>query len=363
MAPIVSELRRQSERIDTIAISSAQHTHLVRPFAQAFDVEIDHDLEVGQANQSVSDVAHRCIESFSDFLKREPVDLVLVQGDTTTALAGALAAFYAEVPVAHVEAGLRSGDAYSPFPEEMNRRLITRLAALHFAATEQNVETLLAEGVAGEHIHLTGNPVVDALNWTIENRQPGRAYQDIVERAGDRKLMMLTTHRRESFGEVMLDRLVALRDFVERHEDICLAFPVHPNPSVREAVSRALGENERIVLTDPLDYFDFVHLLKAAWLIVTDSGGVQEEAPTLATPVLVIRDRTERTEAVEAGTARLVGTSAKTLDEMLERSYTDPSWWQAVRDGRNPFGAGRAAREIVSVILERFAAESRKVAP
>jgi UDP-N-acetylglucosamine 2-epimerase (non-hydrolysing) len=316
-------------------------------------------------------------------LLAERPDLILVQGDTTTALAGALAGFHRDVPVGHVEAGLRSGNARSPFPEETNRRLVSRLASLHFAATSRNVETQRDEGVPDECIVLTGNPVVDSLldvlkraatnggptngasangaftngasangaftngaftNGAIAN---GRAGFDGT------KLIVLTTHRRESFGEAMSGNLRVLREFVESHDDVSLAFPVHPNPSVRGPSYEILGGSPRIHLLEPMEYFEFVHLLSRAWLIVSDSGGVQEEAPSLGKPLLVLRENTERPEAVEAGVARLVGGRPETLREMLHELYPDHAWLGQVARSRNPFGDGTAAVQIVDAI-ERF---------
>jgi UDP-N-acetylglucosamine 2-epimerase (non-hydrolysing) len=373
LAPVMSELCRRSDCFRSCHVTSAQHTHLLYPLTEAFGISLHHDLKVMTPGQSLSEVLAKVLVALDAVLLAERPDLILVQGDTTTALAGALAGFHRDVPVGHVEAGLRSGNARSPFPEEMNRRLVSRLASLHFAATSRNVETLRDEGVPDECIVLTGNPVVDSLldvlkraatnggptngasangaftngaftNGAIAN---GRAGFDGT------KLIVLTTHRRESFGEAMSGNLRVLREFVESHDDVSLAFPVHPNPSVRGPSYEILGGSPRIHLLEPMEYFEFVHLLSRAWLIVSDSGGVQEEAPSLGKPLLVLRENTERPEAVEAGVARLVGGKPETLREMLHELYPDHAWLGQVARSRNPFGDGTAAVQIVDAI-EQF---------
>jgi len=353
LAPVVHALAARPDRLDTITVSSAQHTDLVRPFTDAFEITIDVDLEVGAADQTPADVFSAVLARLDAVLERERPDAVLVQGDTTTAAAGALAAFYRKIPVGHVEAGLRSGDPLSPFPEEMNRRVITRLASLHFAATTRNVATLKAEGIDETSIALTGNPVVDAVAWAVENTTASSRVTEILTAAASERLVVLTTHRRESFGEVMTDRLRALGRFVEAHDDVALVFPVHPNPEVRRAVEAALAGTDGVHLVDPLGYLDFVHLLAHAWLVVSDSGGIQEEAPSLGKPVLVIRENTERPEAIEAGVARLVGRSAAELERLLEECYVDPGWTEQVKVIANPFGERGAGERIVDA-LERF---------
>jgi UDP-N-acetylglucosamine 2-epimerase (non-hydrolysing) len=287
--------------------------------------------------------------------------MLLVQGDTTTALAGAIAGFHRGVPVGHVEAGLRSGDELSPFPEEMNRRLVTRLARYHFAATARNVATLEAEGVPGERIVLTGNPVVDSLRDIQAQHRPSPRLLETLASLGDARIIALTTHRRESFGGVMEAHLRVLRRFVERHRGIVVVFPVHPNPAVRAAVDATLVGAARVVLLEPLEYPDFIHLLSRAWLIVSDSGGVQEEAPTLGKPVLVLRENTERPEVLDCGVGRLVGTSARRLEELLEDALRDATWFDRVRAARNPFGAGDSGTRIAAAI-EHFMEERQEVA-
>jgi UDP-N-acetylglucosamine 2-epimerase (non-hydrolysing) len=345
-SPVLRALEGRGDRFETLRVSSSQHTDLLHPFAKHFGIEIDRDLAVMRENQSPASVAARVLDAFDPVLAEADADLVLVQGDTTTAMAGALAAFFRGVPVGHIEAGLRTGNLASPFPEEMNRRLITRLARFHFAATDHNVATLRREGIAKEAIALTGNPVVDALERTVANSHPSAALPAVREP----RLLVLTTHRRESFGPRMRRHLEVLRDFVTRHDDVALAFPVHPNPQVREPTEAVLAGTPRIHLLDPLGYPEFVALLGRAWLVVSDSGGIQEEAPTLGKALLVLRENTERPEAVSAGVARLVGDSPDTLATALEALHADDAWIRGVEGIPNPFGQGDAGERIADAI-------------
>jgi UDP-N-acetylglucosamine 2-epimerase (non-hydrolysing) len=353
LAPVVRELEARPGRFRTLNAASGQHTDLVHPFARQLGLRIDLDLQVGIERQNPTEVCHRALAALAPLLSSERPDAILVEGDTTTAFAGALAGFYHGIPVGHVEAGLRSGDRMSPFPEELNRRLITQLASFHFAPTERNVETLRSEGVPEDRIALTGNPVVDSVQWAREHTTPSPRASALLRDVAETRLVVLTTHRRESFGPVMEGRMRVLRRFVERHSDTTLVFPVHPNPEVRDSAARELGSAPRVFLVEPLEYLDFVHLLSKAWLIVSDSGGVQEEAPSLGRPVLVIRENTERPEALEAGTARLVGDSPEALGAMLEESYADLGWFERASLRGNPFGCGDSGR-LIADALERF---------
>ena len=350
LAPVLAELEARRDRFATVHVASSQHTDLLHPFARHFGLRIDHDLRVMEAGQTPGQVAARVLTALPGVLERERPDLVLVQGDTTTAMAGALAAFYAGVTVGHVEAGLRTDDPTSPFPEEMNRRLITRVARLHFAATAHNRDTLLAEGVPPDAIALTGNPVVDALQRTLSGHEPSPALTAQLAAVRAPRLVVLTTHRRESFGAVLRGNLQVLREFVERHADVELAFPVHPNPEVRAPTEAVLAGAPRVHLLDPLGYPDFLHLLSRAWLIVSDSGGIQEEAPTLGKALLVLRANTERPEALEAGVARLVGGAPERLAALLEETHADDAWVRRVAQIDNPFGQGDAAIRIADAI-------------
>ncbi|MDP3167077.1 MAG: UDP-N-acetylglucosamine 2-epimerase (non-hydrolyzing), partial [Hydrogenophaga sp.] len=327
LAPVIWAIERSHDTLRSINVSSSQHTDLLRPFIHELDISIDHDLAVMTPGQTPSAVLARVLEALEPLLLTERPDLVLVQGDTTTAIAGALAAFYARIPVAHVEAGLRTGNRHSPFPEEMNRRLITQLADLHFAATPKNVEVLLSEGVQKKSIVLTGNPVVDALQHILARSPASSSFSKFLDSFAGKRLIVLTTHRRENFGQVMSSHLKALRRFVGRHQDVELVFPVHPNPSVRAVVDTEFTGAERIHCIDPLKYDDFLHLLSRAWLVISDSGGVQEEVPSLGKPLLILRDTTERPEVLDCGIGRLVGHSGERLEEMLEAALLDKSWF------------------------------------
>jgi UDP-N-acetylglucosamine 2-epimerase (non-hydrolysing) len=353
LAPVVRALEARPERWRTLNVSSSQHTDLLYPFAKRLAVRIDRDLGVMRPGQAPSEVLARVLAGLDPLLAAERPSLVLVQGDTTTALAGALAAFHRGVPVGHVEAGLRSGDPNSPFPEEMNRRLVTRVARYHFAATTSNVETLLSEGVPADRIVLTGNPVVDALREIQASHEPSAALQEQLAALTGLRLIALTTHRRESFGAVMEGHLRVLRRFVERNPDIALVFPVHPNPAVRAAAEAALAGAPRVLRLEPLEYPDFVHLLSRAWLLVSDSGGVQEEAPTLGKPLLVLRDNTERPEVLHCGIGRLVGSSPSRLETLLEEALGDAAWFERAREVANPFGSGDSG-ERIAASLERL---------
>ena len=349
MAPVLRELALRG-RYRTVNVVTSQHTDLLTPFLRLFEIRTDHDLAAMQPGQPLNQLLARVIAAVDPILEAEAPDLVVVQGDTTSALGGSLAAFQRRIPVAHIEAGLRSANPMSPFPEEMNRRLISRIAAYHFAPTRHNVDLLASEGVPADGIFLTGNPVIDAVGWIMRAMPPSPTLRAILEEIAGLRLVVLTTHRRENFGQVMRGHLETLRRFVEAHEDVALVFPVHANPAVREVASGVLDGVPRVRLIQPLDYADFLHLMAASWLIASDSGGVQEEVPTLGKPLLVLRENTERPEAIECGVARLVGHSAERFYEMLEEAAGEDSWMQRVRRIDNPFGAGDSGPRIVDAI-------------
>jgi len=355
LAPVIQQLEAQSDTFQTVNVSSSQHTSLLYPFVRLFGLRIDHDLKVMEPAQTLNRVCARVLMSLEPILSQERPDLIVVQGDTTTALAGALAGFYQRIPVGHVEAGLRSGNAQSPFPEEMNRQLITRLTSYHFAPTPRNFATLLSEGVPQENIFLTGNPVVDALHAILERASMPPDLEAWLKETQGLRRIVVTTHRRESFGEVLAGNLRVLRSFVDRHEDVALVFPVHPNPAVVGPATATLSGHPRINLIQPLNYEDFVLLLSNAWLIVSDSGGVQEEAPTLGKPLLILRENTELPEALECGVARLVGKAPSRLEAMLEDVYSDGNWIEQTRKTENPFGQGDSGKRIVQAIAELLA--------
>lgn len=350
LAPVVAALKRESASCETCVVNSGQHTDLLRPFLERFRLEVDHDLNVMQPGQTPNQTCARILGALDPVLQGARSDVVLVQGDTSTALAGALAAFHHRIPIGHVEAGLRSGDGMSPYPEEMNRRLITRLASFHFAATPQNRRNLLAEGVRPETIFVTGNPIVDALEAIRKDLRISRELQRVLDATEGSRRLVLTAHRRENVHGPMAGYLHVLRQFVERHEDVVVLFPVHPNPAVRELAGTLLADHPRIRLLKPFDYEDFIGLISRAWLILSDSGGVQEEAPTLGKPLLVLRENTERPEAIESGVARLVGGDPARLADLLEQVYRDDAWIRNVERVANPFGRGDSAGQIVRAL-------------
>ena len=351
LAPVIGELKKRSG-IETLVVSSSQHTDLLRPFLKLFDISVDHNLKVMSKNQTPNTVGGKVLDKVDRILEAEKPALIIVQGDTTTAFAGAFAGFNRKIPVAHVEAGLRSGNPLSPFPEEMNRRLISKLATYHFAATEKNRQELIREGVKTDHVFVTGNPIVDSLHSILRTSTPSQEINRVIENSKGLKRIVLTTHRRESFGETMGGNLESLRDFVKKRKDTCLIFPVHPNPNVKAVTNSILADQERIFLLDPLDYVDFVTLMKKAWLIVSDSGGIQEEAPSLGKPLLILRENTERPEVLESRVAKLVGNNPRRLGILLEENYAIETWIQSVKRVQNPFGDGTAGRKIVDLICK-----------
>ncbi len=357
LAPVIDELKKR-EVFQTIVVSSSQHTDLLTPFLDIFQIKTDYDLSVMTANQTPNAVAAKVLEKLDVVLDAEKPDLILVQGDTTTAFAGAFAAFNRKIKIGHIEAGLRSGDRQSPFPEEVNRRIISQLATFHFCATVGNKRSLTAENIAEDSIFVCGNPVVDALHFILANKKASANLEKTLRATNGLKRIILTTHRRESFGEKMAENLKILRDFVSENKDVCVIFPVHPNPNVRDVTQQILANRDRIYLLEPLDYADFAALMKSAWLIVSDSGGVQEEAPSLGKPLLVLRENTERPEALAAGIAQLVGDD---LRELLEVNYVDETWINSVGKIANPFGDGTAAKRIVET-LERYLTVETKIA-
>lgn len=356
LAPVVHELRKRF--FQTIVVSSSQHKQILKPFLETLKVDVDFDLGIMRRNQSLNEVCSRVMAKLDKILDLEEPDLILVQGDTTTALAGALAGFNRKIPVGHVEAGLRSGNLMSPFPEEMNRRVVSQIASFHFAATEKNRRNLLAENVPSEKVFVTGNPVVDSLKYMLKNLTPDPAIAELIKKTEGQKRILLTTHRRESFGSAMSANLKVLANFVAKRPDVCLFFPVHPNPNVKSVAKEFLGGHDRIHLLEPLDYSDFLAVMKSTWLIVSDSGGVQEEAPSLGKPLLVIRENTERPEAIRSGVAKLVGSSPGALKQLLEENYAVETWTKSVKEVANPFGDGKAASRIVKIIEEKLASKA-----
>jgi UDP-N-acetylglucosamine 2-epimerase (non-hydrolysing) len=346
-------LFRAAEKRPGVAVSAvmtSQHTDLVRPLIDLWQLPVEHDLGVMTAGQSLNDVASRVIGRLDPVLEEAAPDVVIVQGDTTSALGAAMAAWHRRIPVAHVEAGLRTPRIDLPFPEEANRRLISRIATMHFAPTQRNVDALLAEGVPPGAVILTGNTVVDAVALVRGSQPPSADVAALLKRLSGRRILLLTTHRRESFGPVLRERLKAIRRFVEARPDIEVVFPVHPNPQVKDVAAEELGRASRFHLLPPLEYPDFLHMLAASWAIVSDSGGVQEEAPSFGKPLLILRADTERPEAVESGVARLVGQSVERLEAELAELDRPGSWAETVAAIPNPFGDGTSAERIFDAL-------------
>lgn len=348
-APVINELKKRTH-FKTLVVSSSQHRDLLLPFIDIFDLSLDYDLRVMTANQTPNQILAKTIAELDTLLDRESPQLIMVQGDTATTLAGAIAGFNRDIPVAHIEAGLRTGNLRSPFPEEMNRRLTSKLATFHFAATPQNRQNLVREGISEKDIFVTGNTIVDALNSIRGSLRPNSKLESLLDGTVGKRRLLLTTHRRESFRVAMRENLKVISKFIAAHQDTCLIFPVHPNPYVLSAANEILGGQERVYLINPLDYVDFIFLMESSWLIVSDSGGIQEEAPTLGKPVLILRENTERPEAVQCGVAKLVGGKPVVLASMLEQNYMADTWVKSVGKVQNPFGDGNAARRIVDVL-------------
>ncbi len=349
LAPVITELKKISQ-FKTIVISSSQHNDLLKPFLKTFEIKTDYDLKVMKENQSSNRILAKVIESLDEILESEKPDLILVQGDTTTTLAGALAGFNRQIVVGHVEAGLRTGNINSPFPEEMNRRMVSKIASLHFAPTVQNRQNLVKESVPENQIFVTGNPIIDALNLIRRTQEPSRTIKNDLKQTDCMKKILLTTHRRESFGKTMRENLEVLRDFVEEKEDTCLIFPVHLNPDVQKITNEILGKSKRVYLLEPLNYVDFLYVMEQSWLIVSDSGGVQEEAPSMGKPLLILRENTERPEAITCGVAKLVGGNPQTLKRLLEDNYLTQTWIDSVKQVQNPFGDGKSAERIANIL-------------
>lgn len=360
MAPVILACRRHPT-LRPVLCATAQHRELLDEINQTFDLVPDHDLALMRPDQTLPELTARAITAITAVLEAVRPQVSVVQGDTTTALAGALASFYQRVPVAHVEAGLRTYDFDAPFPEEMNRQVIGRLSHWHFAPTERARENLSRENIAAGSIVVTGNTAIDALRIVGEGERAGAtdpmSALGLAPLAPDQRLVLVTAHRRESFGKPFQDLCDGLLGIVDRWPRLRLVYPVHPNPNVRRPVAERLGNHPRIHLVDPVSYRPFVRLLRLAWIVLTDSGGIQEEAPGLGKPVLVLRDTTERPEAIEAGTARLVGTSPVKLLAAVEELMTDGTRYAAMANAKNPFGDGHAAERILATLAADLVAE------
>ncbi|CVK20019.1 non-hydrolyzing UDP-N-acetylglucosamine 2-epimerase [Sporomusa sphaeroides] len=354
MAPVVLELAKHPEYITPVVTVTAQHREMLDQVLRLFAITPDHDLDIMSQGQTLFDITCRAMQGLNQVFAAEKPDMVLVHGDTTTTFAGGLAAFYHQIPIGHVEAGLRTGDKYSPFPEEMNRKLTGSFTDVHFAPTATARQNLLRENIAGESILVTGNTVIDALKATVD---PAYQFTDILLQGIDyanRKVILVTTHRRENLGEPMRHVYQALRDIVTAFTDVEIVFPVHKNPLVRQVVQEELGSAPRVHLIDPLDYQPFANLMARSYLVLTDSGGIQEEAPALGKPVLVLRDTTERPEAVTAGTVKLIGTDRELVYKETKELLVNKAEYRRMANAVNPYGDGMASSRIVAAILHKY---------
>lgn len=349
MAPVVHELEKREE-IESIVCVTAQHREMLDQVLKALKVKPDYDLNIMKQGQTLSDITTRALKGLEDVIKEVKPDIILVHGDTTTTFAGALAAFYQQVAVGHVEAGLRTYNKYSPFPEEMNRQFVGIVSDMNFAPTERSKNNLLREGKKEETIYVTGNTAIDALNLTVDEE-----YSDeITEWIGDDRLIVLTAHRRENLGEPMYRMFKAISRIIDKYDDVKMVYPVHLNPLVVKAANEVFGDSEKIKLIKPLEVVEFHNLLSRSYLILTDSGGIQEEAPSLGKPVIVLRDTTERPEGIDAGTLKLAGTEEETIYQMVDELLSDSMEYEKMSKASNPYGDGHASERIVDAIIAKF---------
>ena len=350
MAPLVLELQKQCELIEPIVTVTAQHRQMLDQVLDIFGIEPHYDLNIMKDRQTLAGITTRALEGLDDIMRKVQPDLVLVHGDTTTTFVASLAAFYNQIAIGHVEAGLRTWNKYSPFPEEMNRQLTGVMADLHFAPTKKAYDNLIQENKKPDSIFITGNTAIDALKTTVKEDYD----HEILAKIGNDRMILLTAHRRENLGETMRGMFRAIKRLVQAHDDVQVVYPVHLNPAVREAAADVLGNDPRIHLIEPLDVFDFHNFAARAYLILTDSGGVQEEAPSLGVPVLVLRDTTERPEGIEAGTLKLAGTDEETIYHMAYELLNNRSEYEKMAKASNPYGDGQASKRIVEAILYHF---------
>jgi UDP-N-acetylglucosamine 2-epimerase (non-hydrolysing) len=358
MAPLVLELQKHSEHIESIVTVTAQHRQMLDQVLEIFDIVPDYDLNIMKQRQTLTEVATRALEGLDDLMKKVQPSIVLVHGDTSTTFVASLAAFYNQITVGHVEAGLRTHNKYSPYPEEMNRQLTGVLADLHFSPTTHSARNLLKENKSEEAIFITGNTEIDALKTTVRKDY----HHPIFDQLGSDRLVLMTAHRRENLGEPMRQMFRAIKRLVNEQGDIQVVYPVHLNPAVQEVAQEILGNDPRIHLIEPLGVFDFHNFAAKSHLILTDSGGVQEQAPSLGVPVLVLRDTTERPEGIAAGTLKLAGTDEETIYRLAMELLTDQEAYQQMSQASNPYGDGEASRRIVEAILYHYKKQTNRPA-
>lgn len=349
MAPLVKELESREE-IESIVCVTAQHRQMLDQVLETFEITPNYDLNIMKQGQTLVDITTRALQSLSDVIANVKPDIVLVHGDTTTTLSGSLAAFYNKTLVGHVEAGLRTYDKYSPYPEEVNRQVTGVIADMHFAPTEISKDNLLREGKSEKNIYVTGNTAIDALKTTVKSDY----HNDIFEKIGSDRMIMLTAHRRENLGYPMKNMFRAIKRITEEFDDVQVVYPIHLNPLVRQAADEVLGDNKKVHLIEPLEVFDFHNFLNKSYIIMTDSGGIQEEAPSLGKPVLVLRDTTERPEGVKAGTLKLAGTDEEVIYNLTKELLTSKTAYECMSKASNPYGDGHASKYIVDAIIEKL---------
>ncbi len=352
MAPIVKELEKR-QGVESVVCITAQHREMLDQVLNLFKIVPDYDLNIFKPGQTLTGITTKALQGLEEVIIKEKPDVLLVQGDTTTVFSGALAAFYQGVKIGHVEAGLRSGNIYSPYPEEANRKLTGIVTNFHFAPTERNRQNLIKEDYPEENIFITGNTVIDALQYTIKEDYIFK--EELLNKLDykNKKVILLTSHRRENIGKPMENIFNAIKDIVNKYENVEVVFPIHLNPKVREIARKILANNNRIHIIEPLDYEPFTNLMAKVNLVVTDSGGLQEEAPTLGKPVLVVREETERPEGIESGTAKLVGTSYEKLYNELDILLSKEEEYDKMAKAVNPYGDGKASQKIVDILLEQ----------
>lgn len=348
MAPVVKELQRRGDQFSVSVCVTGQHREMLDQVLAIFEIKPDYDLQVMQSGQDLYDLSARILTGMRNVLSESKPDIVLVHGDTTTSTFAALAAFYQQITVGHVEAGLRTYNIYSPWPEEINRQLNSRLCTIHFAPTERARQNLLQEGIAENNIIVTGNTVIDALHWVAAS---GKTKAPDLDRDNKRRMVLITGHRRENFGDGLLHICQAINTLAEKFTDVDFVYPIHLNPNIRKPVREIINSQlSNIYLLEPLNYLEFIGIMQQCTIVLTDSGGLQEEAPAFGKPVLVMRDTTERPEAIEAGTARLVGTDKATIVEAVTELLTNAAVYRSMSTAVNPFGDGHAAQHIADYI-------------
>ena len=349
MAPLVKELKSRNE-INCVVCVTAQHRQMLDQVLNVFDIVPNYDLDIMKQGQTLSDITSRALKGLEEVINKEKPNIVLVHGDTTTTFSGALAAYYAQTDIGHVEAGLRTWNKYSPYPEEMNRQIVGILSDMHFAPTEKSKQSLINEGKNPDNIFVTGNTAIDALNTTVNLNYKHELFNWV----GNDKLILLTTHRRENLGEPMRHIFKAIKRITDEFSNVKVIFPIHLNPKIKEIANEILENNEKIKLINPLEVIDFHNFINKSYIILTDSGGIQEEAPSLGKPVLVLRNTTERPEGINAGTLKLVGTDEETIYELTKKLLTNQKIYDKMSKASNPYGDGKASKRITDTIINRY---------